>query len=229
MRRTLFAAVTLLVLAVPALSQATPPRPGPYISGFVGVAIPNDTTANSNFPSSATVDDRIEFDPGVNVGAAAGYDFGFMRMEGELSYKHAEMKTVLDRFTGTNFSDVDGRVGALALMGNVFFDLRNPSPITPYVGAGVGFAALHLSDTFGTDFSTLPGTRAQLYRSDDDAVFAWQAGAGMEVAINRILSLDLGYRFFQTSRATFNADTPQETKLRFESHNVTAGIRVKFR
>lgn len=226
MRRSICAVFAFVFLAAPTVCLATPPRPGPYVSGFVGVALPNDSDATSR---TTALNDRIQYDPSVNIGATGGYDFGYLRVEGELSYKNAEMKSVRDRTAGNDYSDIDGRIGALAMLGNVFFDLHNPGPITPYFGAGVGFAALNLSDTFGTDFSTSPGTRVELYRSDNDAVFAWQAGAGMEIALTRILSLDLGYRFFQTSRATFNADSIHETRMRFESHNISAGVRVKFR
>lgn len=229
MNRSMCAVITLIALAAPTVCLATPPRPGPYISGFAGVAIPNNTNASSNTPlRTPSLDDRIQFDPSVDVGATAGYDFGIMRMEAEVSYKNAEIKSLVDRVDGSFYGDIDGRVGALALMGNLFVDLRNPGPITPYFGGGVGFASLNLSDTTGTNFTS--GTRGvHLYSSDSDAVFAYQVGGGVEVAMNRVLSLDLGYRYFHTSTATFNADTPEETRLNFESHNVTVGLRVKFR
>jgi opacity protein-like surface antigen len=225
MKRRLFALLALVTLASPTICLATPPRPGPYVSGYVGVAIPYNTDATS---SSSGFNDRINFDPSVNIGGSGGYDFGFLRVEGELSYKHGEIRSVDDRVANVRYGDVDGRIGALAMMGNVFLDVRNPGPITPYFGGGVGFAALHQSDTFGTDFSVGRGTRVQLYRSDDDAVFAYQVGGGLEIALSRMLSLDLSYRYFRTSEATFNKDSLDETRLRFESHNAAAGIRVKF-
>lgn len=214
--KTILAA--LLTLAIPAVCFATPPRPGPYVGGFVGVAIPNDADVNSN---TTDLNDRIEFDPGVNAGGVGGFDFGFLRVEGELSYKHGEMKTVIDRAAGgVRISGVDGRIGALAMLGNVYIDLHNPGPITPYFGAGVGFAALHQDNTYSDV--------GRLYRDDDDAVFAWQAGGGFEIYLNRMLSLDIGYRYFATSTATFNADSLSENRLKFQSHNVQAGVRVKF-
>ncbi|MBA4423822.1 MAG: porin family protein, partial [Syntrophus sp. (in: bacteria)] len=90
----------------------------------------------------------------------------------------------------------------------------------------VGFATLYLSDTFGTDTNT--GYRERLYRSDDDTVFAYQAGAGLEIAFTKILSLDLGYRYFGTAKGNFNRNTSTATELKFESHNASVGFRVKF-
>lgn len=221
MKNGFLALFTLVTLAIPAICLATPPVPGAYVTGFIGATIPKDADV-----TGAGLDDRVRFDPGVNIGAAGGFDFGLLRLEGELSYKHGEITSVLDRITGERFRSIDGRIGVMAMMGNVFLDLHNQSPITPYLGGGVGVAAMHQDDTFGT--SNVTGARNNLYESDDDAVFAYQAGAGLEIALNRILSLDLSYRYFGTSRASFNDDSPFDNELKFESHNAAAGIRVKF-
>ncbi len=220
---------TLVVLGIPSICAAIPARPGPYVSGFVGISIARDASvASTDFVNNATFDDRVEFDPGISIGGTGGYDFGFLRLEGELSYKHAEIKSITDKADGFQFGNVDGNLGALGVMFNAFIDLHNQSPITPYVGGGIGFAELHLSDTFGTD--TRGGTfqRTLLYPSDDATVFAYQAGAGLEIAINRGLSLDVGYRYFGTDKAKFNSDVFTSTELKYESHNAVVGVRFKF-
>src|SRR6266567_1959556 len=176
MNKKLFSFILLAALVTPAISSAAPPRMGPYFSGFAGIAIPSNTDS-----TAFDLNDRVEFDPGINVGGTAGFDFGYLRAEGELSYKHGEMSRVNDRVNGVIYNDIDGSIGALAMMGNLFVDLHNPGPITPYFGGGIGFAVMHQSDTFGT--STFSGARRELYRSDDDTVFAWQAGAGLEMAL----------------------------------------------
>ena len=222
MKKGFIALFALAILAIPAVCLATPPIPGAYVSGFIGVSIPDDTDV-----TGSQLDDRVKFDPGVNLGATGGFDFGMLRLEGELSYKHGEITSVLDRIAGERFRNIDGRIGVMAMMGNMFIDLHNPSPITPYFGGGIGFAAVYQDDTFGT--STLTGDRVNLYESDDDAVLAYQAGAGLEISLNRILSLDLSYRYFRTSRASFNDDSiNSDSEFKFESHNAAAGIRVKF-
>jgi opacity protein-like surface antigen len=215
MKRRLFTFLALVTLAAPTICFATSPRPGPYVSGFVGAAFAPDTTA-------APFDDRYEFDPSVNIGGTGGYDFGFLRVEGELSYKNAEIHAVEQE--GVRYHNIDGRIGALAMMGNVFVDLRNPGPVTPYFGAGAGFAGIYISDVFGTDPSR---ARKDLNSSDSDAVFAYQFGGGLEIALTRRLSLDVGYRYFRTSKATLNSGDI-ETQLRFESHNAAVGVRMKF-
>jgi opacity protein-like surface antigen len=228
MKRKLVIIAALAMLAIPAAGSAAPARPGPYVAGFIGATVPlNQDVTTNDFRISDTFNDRVRFDPGINVGGIGGFDFGFVRLEGELSYKHAEITSVIDRDFGDTFGGIHGSVGAFAVMTNGFIDLHNDSPVTPYLGGGIGFATLHLSDTSGI-LSGGTGTRVSLYDADDDTVFAYQAGAGLEIALNRRLSLDLGYRYFATSRARFNEGSSRETSMKFESHNGAVGLRFKF-
>lgn len=227
-KRLITVAAALTALSIPTIGTAAPARPGGYVSGFIGASITRDTDATTvdYIAPVTTFDDRIQFDPGINIGGTGGYDFGFFRLEGELSYKHAEMKAINDRNSGARYRSIDGSLGTLAMMGNAFFDLHNDSPVTPYWGGGVGLAVLNLSDTFGTNTNT--GTRDFIYSEANDTVFAYQAGGGVEIALNRQLSLDVGYRYFGTSTATFDKDITRTTELKLESHNVAVGLRVKF-
>lgn len=231
MKKELMLAIFLLVaLPTLALADATHQgqhRQGPYFSAFLGVTAPKDADATTDqYPAPiVTFNDRIEFDPGVYIGGTGGYDFGILRLEGELSYKHNEMKTITDRDTGARYRNVDGNVGLVAFMANVFLDLHNDTPVTPYLGGGIGFATIRISDTYGTDNS---GTRSLLFVEDDDSVFAYQAGGGLDIALNRRISLDLGYRYFATDTANFNKDWAQATSLKMESHNGMVGVRFKF-
>lgn len=224
MKKQLILLAVCTTLAIPAVCAATPPRLGPYVSGFLGVSVPNTTGVTGyDYFADRFINDRVEFDPGVNIGGTGGFDYGFFRLEGELSYKSSDMTTVTDK-TGTYPpSSADGTLEALALMFNAFADLHNTSPVTPYVGGGIGFAALHLNDTF------VPGDPVPIYVEDDDSVFAYQVGAGLEFALNRRLSLDLGYRYFATSKARFGSSRDlTDTELTFRSHNAAVGLRVKF-
>lgn len=225
MKRIIIAIVAVALCALPAVSGAAPPRPGGYVSGFLGVSALHDTDVTSIDNTDGDVfSDEVEFDPGIYVGGTGGYDFGMVRLEGEISYKHGEVSAITNRDTGLRFSGVDGSLGALAMMANAFFDLHNNTPVTPYWGGGIGFAVLNLSDTFGNDGAG----RLLLYPEDEATVFAYQAGGGLEIAISPQFSLDLGYRYFGTTRATFDSDVFTTTKLKYESHNGMVGFRVKF-
>lgn len=229
MKKAIIIVAACMTFAIPAICAAAPARPGGYVTGFLGVSVPKDSSVTtSDFLNNNTFSDKVEFDPGVYIGGTGGYDFGIVRVEGELSYKHSDLKSITDQADGYQFRNVDGNLGVLAMMFNTFFDLHNDTPVTPYVGGGIGFASLHLSDTYGTDTRGTTVQRPLLYLSDSDTVFAYQLGAGIAIALNRRLSLDLGYRYFGTDTASFGGDWTTSTKLKYESHNAAVGIRVKF-
>ncbi|MGD0585870.1 MAG: outer membrane beta-barrel protein [Oryzomonas sp.] len=229
MKRTLTTLALLIVAALPDISQAMPMRPGPYITGFIGATMPrrNDDVTTTDFGTTPnpTFNERARFDSGVSIGGAGGFDFGFIRLEGELSYKEADINSISDNTGANRYRDINGNLGALAFMTNAFFDFHNYTPVTPYVGVGIGFATLHMSNTFATDQNN---NRNLMYPRDDDTVFAYQLGAGLDIALNRRFSLDLGYRYFNTDWASFSRDQLTSSGVRFESHNATVGFRTKF-
>jgi opacity protein-like surface antigen len=83
----------------------------------------------------------------------------------------------------TNFTVADtGNVQTWALMANAWIDLGNSSTFTPYIGGGAGYA-----------ISKFDG--GAVYDGVDGG-FAWQLGAGLNVAVSDSTSLGLGYRYF---------------------------------
>lgn len=223
MNRLLIVFTAVVLLTIPTLSAATPPRQGPYISGFFGTCILGDADVSSyDYLTETSFADRAEFAPDVNIGGTVGFDYGAVRLEGELSYKQGEMATITDRIDNVQFHGESGNIGALAVMFNTFFDLHNSSPVTPYVGGGVGFAAIHLSDTYVAEFGP------PIYEEGDDSVFAYQIGTGVEIALKQRLSLDFGYRYFAATKANFDPNPYISSELKFKSHNIAIGLRALF-
>lgn len=214
-----------LLLALPSIGAAAEPHSGAYVSGFIGVSVPTDSSVTTDIDNTGTYHDRVEFDPGIYIGGTGGYDFGYLRLEGEISHRNSEIDSITDKDDGFRYRRPDGNLGVTAFMANGFFDLHNDSRVTPYLGGGIGFAVLNLSDASGTDRNY---NYWDLYNEDDDTVFAYQVGAGVEIALNPRYSLDLGYRYFGTDTANFNDDIFQTSKMKFESHNVTIGFRATF-
>lgn len=226
--KTYFVAIaTLFIFSIPSLSSAADYRPGPYFSAFLGASFARDTTVDSINSTGNTFSDQVTFDPGIYVGGTGGYDFGFVRLEGELSYRGANIDTVTQIGPiPEHFRNVDGDLGVFAAMGNVFLNMHNPSRVTPYLGGGIGFATLHLSATDG--YSPTQGRYVPLYNDSNDTVFAYQVGAGMDIALNSRYSLDIGYRYFATEKAKFDSDYATTSEFRFESHNAMVGFKFKF-
>lgn len=229
MKNIILSAALLVALAVPAPSKAEPIRTGGYMSGYIGVGIPiNADVTTEVFSSGNVYNDRVEYDPGVNLGLTGGYNFGYFRLEGELAYKGSEVAEITDKADGYHYRNPDGDISVYAMMFNGFADLRNSTTVTPYFGGGIGFASLYLSDTFGTDTRGGFTTRDLLYAEDVDTVFAYQVGGGLEIALNSIVSLDLSYRYFGTAKARFDDDWNNMTALKYKSHNAGLGLRIKF-
>lgn len=229
MHRYVRAIVMICVLSIASISAAAPEVPGPYLSVFIGSSIFQDATAkNMDIQNSTPFDEEIRFDPGATFGGTGGFDFGFLRLEGELSYRGAGIDTIKSVTNSYGIRNVDGDLGVYAGMANVFVDLHNDSRFTPYLGGGIGFATLSLSDTYGY---VLTGTTADyelLYLQNDDTVFAYQLGGGLDIALSKHFSLDLGYRYFRTDEADFDSIYPISNSLHAETHNVMVGFKVKF-
>jgi opacity protein-like surface antigen len=221
MKSYLIVIATLATIAIPSLGTTAEGKPGPYVSAFLGTTFTQNTTV-SGFDRGTAYSDRATFDPGIYIGGTGGYDFGFLRLEAELSYRNAPFDTITFSDT-TRFNNVNGDLDVYATMFNVFFDAHNSTPVTPYVGGGIGFATLHLSNTFVNSPSFFGG----LYQDSSDTVFASQVGAGLDIALNNRFSLDVGYRYFITERANLGSNLIS-SNLKFESHNMMVGFKAKF-
>lgn len=229
MKTFLTAIATLLLFSISPHEAAASERPGPYFSVVLGGSIFKDIDAsNYDFQNSTSFNEKIEFNPGIYIGGTGGYDFGFLRLEGELSYRGADIDSITSQSDTYTVHNVDGDLGVVSTMVNVFFDLHNSSKITPYLGGGIGFATLSISDTYGY-VTNGNGTYYQpLYWESDDTVFAYQLGGGVDIALNDRFSLDVGYRYFKTDDAHFDSYYPTTSSIRFESHNAMVGFRMKF-
>src|SRR5256885_4633067 len=90
---------------------------------------------------------------GWDVDAIAGYDFGMLRLEGELGYKRASIHEASfdPRLTNlvpaqpfANF-DASGRSRALSAMINLLLDFGNEDGLSGYAGAGIGIADVKMN------------------------------------------------------------------------------------
>ena len=133
---------------------------------------------------------------GYDVDFVAGYDFGAVRLEGELGYKRAkvdEFQAVAGGgFTGGTFNG-NGRTEVISSMINALLDFGNDDGVSGYVGGGAGYAQIKFRNISGTGASGV-------FLDDKDAEFAYQAIAGIRGAITPNVDLGLKYRFFNTTK-----------------------------
>lgn len=197
----------------------------PYVSINLGTAWVEDAdyTDSGTYPDGYSYDDRGEFsfDAGFAMTAAFGFaDESGFRGEIEIGYRQND----IDEATGTyaeydptgNLAYVEDYVDTFgvdvmtsSLMFNGYYDFMPSEAVSPFIGAGIGFANVE-SDL-------------DYYGSDDDGVFAYQFAAGVGLALNPNMKVDVQYRYFAT-------EDPDIYGLEYEyvTHNVLVGLRTSF-
>jgi len=209
--RTTLLAATAMALALPLAAQAQPVT-GLYIGAGAGL----NFKQNQNIGIGASEDEYFEAysnpnartsyrKPGLAVVGSVGWGFGNgLRAEIEGSWRENSART---HNTG-NLGDYGyggGRTSTYAVMGNVFYDFNNLSPmIVPYVGAGVGYAWQRNNNVYNA-----AADDSYTWTHDTSGAFAWQlmAGAAFPIAAIPGLSLTAEYRFFSVLSSHVNART----------------------
>ena len=192
--------VLVLLFATQVWAQNRPE--GMYLSGNIGFGIRSD----SKLTGSAG---QFDNDPAFVINGAVGIKLKEnFRVEGEIGYH----LNAADRTSnGQDFT-----FSVLSFMGNAYFDIPTQSPLTPYLGVGLGFGIAGGSeDSFGS--------------SDSDLVGAVQLMAGLGYDISPKATLTFGYRYFTTTDPGFALATPGgffETE--YSSHEFLFGARFKF-
>ena len=151
-----------IVLALASTALATPAlaRDHGFYAGIEGgVMLVEDAGYDVRDATNATTATNImilDFKPGYDVDLVGGYDFGMVRAEAEIGYKHAGLDEVELRDqpgTGLGFGshlNADGHARALSFMINGLLDLGDEDSWSGYVGPGIGIADVRYS-IGGTD------------------------------------------------------------------------------
>lgn len=161
-------------------------RPVPfYVSGQVGGELMEDLTIKN----AGGIKNNV--DPGFRASVSIGADLS--------DYVAAEFETgvlgnQLDTSSGQPISAIADRayLYQVPLLANVIFKAPLRNGITPYIGGGAGGMA-----------STLYLKRGDDWSGDTDFTFAYQAMAGIKVALNRNMEIGVGYKFLATPDHTW--------------------------
>lgn len=216
---TVVAVLASSVMASPALARDN----SWYIGVEGGVMKAHDSSLDYTL-GAIQQDDVIEIDwkRGSDIGGVVGYDFGFLRLEGEVAYKRANDSQVIasTRLIATPppVTDYDARISVLSGMANLLADFGNENGFSFYAGGGLGIARTKLKADFQPNALLIDGS---------DRRFAWQLIAGVRAAVTDRVDLGLKYRFFN-ARYKFNDRTPggldERIDGRFRSHSLLASL-----
>jgi opacity protein-like surface antigen len=166
-------------------------------------------------PTDNTLDGAMAF------GFGAGFKVGSVRAD--LTYDYATPA----RYRGTAVSsgDVSAKVQASTVLMNFYADFGPWGRFMPYIGGGLGWAHLRVSDYSSTvvpPFGSVPEkTRWN---------FAFSAVIGTSYAFSRNLLLDAGYRYLNFGSAETAADVGGRTLAlkNMAAHEIRFGVRWMF-
>ena len=210
------------------MASAPASAEGLYFSAAGGVSLLQNADNSNIMPP---VDVTSTYDGGWAIGGAVGYALPTgLRLEAEVAYREVsldELKIAEDGGLGVALvgaplngvtTPADGRETALSVMGNIWYDIDTGTPLTPYLGGGIGFARIPLDEV------SVGGVEIV---NDRDTVFAYQLGVGLAYALTDHVSVTVDYRFFGTTPATFT-DITGDFRSEFHNHSVMAGMRLRF-
>lgn len=104
----------------------------------------------------------------------------------------------------------EGELSSIVGLANAYLDLGTWNGVTPYVGAGVGFARSKLSDLFTTSNGAFVGSATGAtvrqtshgYSTDETKTsVAWALMAGASFDLTPTVKLDLGYRYLDLGQS----------------------------
>jgi opacity protein-like surface antigen len=215
-----------LILVLPAGAQfhnELPEGAGPYGRLMIGPTVPEagKLISYGGFPGG-----DVDYTVGIAASAAIGYSFNrYLAADFEFGVISAYIDSV------QGFYSYDSYLDNLPFVVNL--SARYPSPgtlVTPYIGGGAGGTATTFStDGFGDNFTVAYGTETEV-------VFAWQAFAGVNVALNKNMAVGLGYRYFACEDSSFSFPPyypyyGPDLNIKFEgirSHSVLISFNYRF-
>ena len=213
MKKTLFGLLlggSTLLMAMPAFAADQ----GLYAEVGAGLALLRDSDLTDSTAPGFVLE--TDFDNGYLVNAALGTKFGAARVEGEISYQKNDFDSAsIAGIPGS--AALSGDVSSLAFLMNGYFHFGGNATFSPFITAGLGAAKVEVNDLTVVG-SVLPPV------SDDDTVFAYQLGAGVDLKLNDAVTVDFKYRYFATS----DPELFITGKAEISSHNLMAGVRCTF-
>ncbi len=155
---------------------------GIYVGLGGGAILPLDSDI-----SGTGISTSADLDAGWRGIGIVGYRFASgIRTEFEPGYRAADV----DSLTGSSAGS--GEVGVVSAMGNAVYAFGNESSFTPYLGLGIGLAAVEFDDLQPVGGSVL---------DDSDTVIAYQGIVGLDYRLSERVQLFTDYRYFATADA----------------------------
>ena len=193
-----------------------------YVKGDIGANWTQNADLREFFGEPLTTGAKVKFDTGVRLGFTAGFRVTeWFSPEVETGIMASEIKSI------SGASHVDAVFSNVPLMFNVRFQPPRMYTVTPYFGFGTGVSF----PIIDVDQITI-GNTSIFDGSDSDAVWAYQAFAGVRFKINENMGVSVEYRYFHADSAHWEADfATGSEQFRFgqtETHCVSFAFDFRF-
>lgn len=241
--RSLCHALALTVFGVAALvgslRAASAADEGFYGTLKSGAAI----LGNMNYSDRATSDLRLDLHTGWTLGGALGYRFGNgFRTELSLDYLDGSLdgtysENIIFVPCGTFAAQpclgpgVNGDVKSWSGFAMGYYDFDLGTALTPYVGAGLGFARTGLEVRTTARLNNGTSSRFDIIDGHDTEL-GYRVTAGLAYDLGPTTKVDIGYSYTGTTRPSYAAKGSAVPSFTFDrrlnTHAVTAGIRFGF-
>lgn len=198
---------------------------GWYIRGDIGYVSYNDAKADY----AGVPFDTADLEDTISAGAGFGYKLtDLLRGDITLDYRFGSSFDGSTTAPGVGYTNENGKVSSWTGLANAYVDLGNWYGITPYVGAGIGFASNRVEDYnafFYNNAGTLLGSFPVRPRERFGLAWALMAGAALDVGYG--FSLDLGYRYVNLGEARTGFDLfGNKTRIKeIDAHEFRLGMR----
>jgi len=200
-----------IVFAIFPLKSASA-QTGGYFGIWGGYTINPDIVIEGNsYKSDLNTDNTWSL--GLKIGHTPP-EAKYIDVEFEYSYLKQDIDRTVLAQVGTNYDTLTGDIEVHNFMFNVIAKYPE-GRYHPYVGGGLGLSYVDLS-------TTTSGATRSAATNDDGAFFAWQILAGVEIAITKNLSADIGYRYFYTKPEFDDVEVELKTSM------ITMGLKFRF-
>lgn len=163
---------------------------------------------------------------GFAFSAAAGYDFGAARLEGEIlriendvdQYGFANDGGLGAAALGFN-SATTGKTGATLGMLNIYYDIETGTGLTPYLGAGVGWGRI--------GYNNYEVNNVPIVNRADEGV-AYQLIAGLSAAVSDAIDVTADYRYLGADERDLSDALGRPLEADYSTHLFMVGLVWKF-
>jgi opacity protein-like surface antigen len=193
--------------ALPAAEPAVETFAGFYLRGDAGVGV-NAAPAleETGSPFDARTFANTTLSPSALVDLGVGYQFNiWFRVDGALEYRggarlRSNASLADPASPSLRTAAVDrGDIAAIVGLVNAYVNGPTMMSVTPFVGAGVGFADNRASNfnesSVAFNASGAPEASSGGFSSRSKTSFAWALMAGLDFALTPNLRLEIGYRY----------------------------------